>query len=46
MVEAQGFDGAMVADSGCVINAPVTADRTQQGGRGHTEGCPEQLTVR
>jgi hypothetical protein len=27
-------------------NAPVSVDRTQQGGRGHIEGCPEQLTVR
>jgi hypothetical protein len=35
-----------VADSGCARNAPVSADRTQQGERGHTEGCPEQLTVR
>jgi hypothetical protein len=24
----------------------VSADRTQQGGKGHTEGCPEQLAVR
>jgi hypothetical protein len=27
-------------------NASVSADRTQQGGRGHTKGCPEQLIVR
>jgi hypothetical protein len=27
-------------------NAPVSADQMQQGGRGHTEGCSEQLTVR
>ena len=24
----------------------MSADWTQQGGKGHTEGCPEQLTVR
>jgi hypothetical protein len=24
----------------------VSVDRTQQRGKGHTEGCPEQLTVR
>jgi hypothetical protein len=44
--EAQRFDGATVADSGCARNAPVSADWTQQGERGHAEGCPEQLTVR
>jgi hypothetical protein len=32
--------------SGCAKIAPVSADRTQQRGKGHTEGCPEQLTVR
>jgi hypothetical protein len=32
--------------SGCTKIAPVSADRTQQRGKGHTEGCPEQLTVR
>jgi hypothetical protein len=32
--------------SGCVKIAPVSVDRTQQRGKGHTEGCPEQLTVR
>jgi hypothetical protein len=26
--------------------APVSADRTQQKGKGHTEGCPKQLTAR
>jgi hypothetical protein len=31
---------------GCTKIAPVSADRTQQRGKGHTEGCPEQLTVR
>jgi hypothetical protein len=24
----------------------VSAGRLNQGGKGHTEGCPEQLTVR
>jgi hypothetical protein len=33
-------------DSGCAKITPVSADRTQQRGKGHTEGCPEQLTVR
>jgi hypothetical protein len=32
--------------SGCARIAPVSADRTKQRGEGHTEGCPEQLTVR
>jgi hypothetical protein len=27
-------------------NAPVSADRTQQGGRGKTEGRPEQVIVK
>jgi hypothetical protein len=26
--------------------APVSMDRTQQRGKGHTKGCPEQLTVK
>jgi hypothetical protein len=26
--------------------APVSVDRTNQIGEGHTEGCPEQLTAR
>jgi hypothetical protein len=33
-------------DSGCVKIAPVSANRTKQRGRGHIEGCPEQLTAR
>jgi hypothetical protein len=33
-------------DSGCAKIAPVSAGRTQQRGKGHTEGCPEQLTER
>jgi hypothetical protein len=32
--------------SGSAKIAPVSVDRTQQRGKGHTEGCPEQLTVR
>jgi hypothetical protein len=32
--------------SSCAKIAPVSADRTQQRGKGHIEGCPEQLTVR
>jgi hypothetical protein len=32
--------------SGCTKIALVSADWTQQRGKGHTEGCPEQLTVR
>jgi hypothetical protein len=31
---------------GCARTAPVSTDRTKQRGEGHTEGCPEQLTVR
>jgi hypothetical protein len=32
--------------SGCARIALVSADRTKQRGEWHTEGCPEQLTVR
>jgi hypothetical protein len=32
--------------SGCTRIVPVSADRMNQRGEGHTEGCPEQLTVR
>jgi hypothetical protein len=32
--------------SGYAKTSPVSVDPTQQGGRGHTEGCPEQLTER
>jgi hypothetical protein len=32
--------------SGCAKVAPLSADRTQKRGKWHTEGCPEQLTVR
>jgi hypothetical protein len=32
--------------SGCAKIAPMSTDRTQQRGKGHTEGYPEQLTVR
>jgi hypothetical protein len=38
--------GRRQRDSGCVKVAPVSVDQTKQRGRGHTEGCPEQLTVR
>jgi hypothetical protein len=47
--ERRGCDGASGRrwrGSGCARNAPMSADRTQQGRKGHTEGCPEQLTVR
>jgi hypothetical protein len=33
-------------DSGYAKIAPVSVDRTKHRGRGHTEGCPEQLTAR
>jgi hypothetical protein len=32
--------------SGCARIAPVSTDRTNQRGEGHTEGCLEQLTAR
>jgi hypothetical protein len=32
--------------SGCVEIARVSVDRTKQSGKGHTEGCPEQLAAR
>jgi hypothetical protein len=32
--------------SGCAGITPVSADRTNQRGEGHTKGCPEQLTAR
>jgi hypothetical protein len=32
--------------SGCARIAPVSTDQTNQGGEGHTERCPEQLTAR
>jgi hypothetical protein len=32
--------------SGCTRIALVSADRTNQRGEGHTEGCPEQLTAK
>jgi hypothetical protein len=41
-----GASGRRRWDFGCAKIAPVSADRTKQRGRGHTEGCPEQLTVR
>jgi hypothetical protein len=33
-------------DSGRAKIAPVSVDQTQQRGKGHNEGCPEQLIVR
>jgi hypothetical protein len=33
-------------DSSCAKIAPVSADQTKQRVRGHTKGCPEQLTTR
>jgi hypothetical protein len=33
-------------ESSCAKIAPVSADRMKQRGRGHTVGCPEQLTAR
>jgi hypothetical protein len=47
--ERRGCDGASGRrrwDFGCANIAPVSADWTKQRGRGHTKGCPEQLTVR
>jgi hypothetical protein len=38
--------GRRQRDSGCAKVALVSMDQTKQRGRGHTEGCPEQLTVR
>jgi hypothetical protein len=40
-----GTSGRQRQGSSCAKTAPVSVDPTQQGGRGHTEGCPEQLTV-
>jgi hypothetical protein len=39
-------DGRRRRSSGCTRITPVSAGRLNQGGKGHTEGCPEQLTVR
>jgi hypothetical protein len=43
---AQGHDGRRCRSSGCARITPVSAGRLNQGGKGHTEGCPKQLTVR
>ena len=32
--------------SGCARTTPVSAGRLNQGGKGHTKGCPEKLTAR
>jgi hypothetical protein len=42
----KGSTGRRWRSSDCTGGTPVSADWTQQGGKGHTEGCPEQLTVR
>jgi hypothetical protein len=44
--EAQGFDGATMADSGCARKRSGERGTEARGGKGHTEGCPEQLTER
>jgi hypothetical protein len=36
-----GASGHWRRGSDCARTAPVSVDRAQQGGRGHTEGCPE-----
>jgi hypothetical protein len=41
-----GTSGRRQRGSGCAKAALVSVEPTQQGGRGHIEGCPEQLTVR
>jgi hypothetical protein len=43
---AQGRDGQRWWSSDCARITPVSVGRRNQGGKGHTEGCPEQLTVR
>jgi hypothetical protein len=43
---AQGHDGRQWRSSGCARITMVSASRLNQGGKGHTKGCPEQLTVR
>jgi hypothetical protein len=44
--KCDGTSGRRRRGSGCAKATLLSADRTQQGGRGHTEGCPKQLTVR
>jgi hypothetical protein len=41
-----GASGRRRRGSDCARTAPVSVDRVQHGGRGHTEGCPELLTAR
>jgi hypothetical protein len=43
---AQGCDRRWWRSSGCARITPVSAGRLNQGGKGQTVGCPEQLTVR
>jgi hypothetical protein len=42
----RGCDRRRWRSSVCARITPVSAGRLNQGGKGHTEGCPEQLTVR
>jgi hypothetical protein len=42
----KGSTGRRWRSSDYIGGTPVSADWMQQGGKGHTEGCPEQLTVR
>jgi hypothetical protein len=43
---SKGLTGRRWWSSDCTGGTPLSADWTQQGGKGHTEGCPERLTVR
>jgi hypothetical protein len=43
---SKGSTGRRWRSSNCSGGTLVSADWTQQGRKGHTEGCPEQLTVR
>jgi hypothetical protein len=38
--------GRLWWSSGCARTTPVSAGWLNQGGKGHTEGCPEKLTAR
>jgi hypothetical protein len=38
--------GRQWRSSGCARTTPVSEGRHNQGGKGHTEGCPEKLTAR
>jgi hypothetical protein len=41
MAVAQGRNGQRWRSSGCARITPVSAGRLNQGGKGHTEECPE-----